>query len=685
MNGTSEPTVSQSTTTSATTVAVSNVLKANITTERKENNNDSNDDDWAIDPNKIDNNFADDKITVPHFIRLFVINRIICTYIERNSNTNSNGTHETKSQTIIEELVSVFNDDKKIQSKSKEILTRLLNNGIKLYMNKWYNEKDQSNIIEIIFNKIILNKFENEYNRVMKYNNPNAKFEYQNVIFNSNDLMCLIFEYLENGRYFKHDLFHCSLVNSHWLYHVWNVNSVYYVELTQLIQQTLKHTGTNSQSLVLRAWQRFINAKSIYIYWVKRNISCDKQLLNKLLLFKNLEKIFIYLGNDEEISIEILKTIMYTSRENIEWCKIQMKPTSRTYHCLSPLSLLNAKYISIHDSYFYRIWSNECQELALSEFRISRDWCNFVIKNCDCSNIKSLTFGYHIILFEDDWYSAVKTEDELLIKQFGLKFLNLKKLILKFAFNIHGQIDRKIILFWRLLKPIIIKNNIKVELELDRSKHDEYTFINKMIKEENNLKIFKLEINMVRTKISDTRADTIECIKQCDENNGLKYLDLHIGSISESIWREKFAAYVLFKSIQVFKLQISRMIDLNELISLLLNQIIEKKLLVIVDANKPWYDGDIFEQLYKYVCQLFINQIAIDISIPLDKYDDGKVFLSYFKNAIFLSKYDKPQCRINNCEQVGIAREKAYVAVVNNSRGSGILRVSNVELTEHFV
>ena len=72
-------------------------------------------------------------------------------------------------------------------------------------------------------------------------------------------------------------------------------------------------------------------------------------------------------------------------------------------------------------------------------------------------------------MFEDDLFVAATQKDELILKQFGSKFSSLEKLILKFTLNIGGQIDRKIILFWRLLKRIIMKNNVQVELELDRS------------------------------------------------------------------------------------------------------------------------------------------------------------------------------------------------------------------------
>ena len=67
---------------------------------------------------------------------------------------------------------------------------------------------------------------------MIKYGISNASINdnyYQNLLFNSSDLMSQIFQYLEWGMGFDKDLYSCSLVSSHWLYHSWNVNSAYYV------------------------------------------------------------------------------------------------------------------------------------------------------------------------------------------------------------------------------------------------------------------------------------------------------------------------------------------------------------------------------------------------------------------------------------------------------------------------
>ena len=193
--------------------------------QKKQEENEDSKDDWVIDDN--DNvNENDINIIVPSFIRLFAIRRMIDKYIKNNKDKKK------EKKEIIKELANAFKDDKKNELLVIEILTRLINDGIKKYMSKWYDEKKEANIIENIFNKIILEKFKQEYNEMIKYGvNNEVKNEnfYQNLLFNSSDLMTQIFQYLEWGKAFDEDLYECNLVNSHWLYHVWNVNSVYHI------------------------------------------------------------------------------------------------------------------------------------------------------------------------------------------------------------------------------------------------------------------------------------------------------------------------------------------------------------------------------------------------------------------------------------------------------------------------
>ena len=104
-----------------------------------------------------------------------MIRRIVYSYLCNNrdklcdnrSITVYSSTNQRLSQRyvlkVIEELVNVFNDNLAVKTLAGAILNHLINYGIKIYMKRFYNEKEQSNIIELIFNKIILKKFVEEY------------------------------------------------------------------------------------------------------------------------------------------------------------------------------------------------------------------------------------------------------------------------------------------------------------------------------------------------------------------------------------------------------------------------------------------------------------------------------------------------------------------------------------------
>ena len=140
-------------------------------------------------------------------------------------------------------------------------------------------------------------------------------------------------------------------------------------------------------SSATRAWQRFINVKSIYICV---RYPTQLSLMEKLSMLTNAEEIEGLIENEKYISI--LQTIMQRCKYKIKHYNIYVYKTSKE-NTLSPLTLINAKYISINNSYFYIKWSNKCETLNLCRFKnISLNWCNYVINNCDCSNIKCLYF-----------------------------------------------------------------------------------------------------------------------------------------------------------------------------------------------------------------------------------------------------------------------------------------------------
>ena len=60
--------------------------------------------------------------------------------------------------------------DDSIQSKVFKTLSQLISNdAIKNYFNSWDEKENNPNIIGIIFNKLILTKFINEYQKISRY------------------------------------------------------------------------------------------------------------------------------------------------------------------------------------------------------------------------------------------------------------------------------------------------------------------------------------------------------------------------------------------------------------------------------------------------------------------------------------------------------------------------------------
>ena len=210
-----------------------------------------------------------------------------------------------------------------------------------------------------------------------------------------------------------------------------------------------------------------------------------------------MEKIHLYAAIDDKMSIAIIKTIMSKSRYNIEWCDIKVHVKNKENQ-LSPLKLLNAKYIRILDSYFYRMWSNRCKSLALNSFKITPTWCNFVVKNCDCSNVISLNFGQYIEFDE-------QSINQVILKQLILKFTNLQQLILGF--------DLKVLLFLYVLKDIFLNCNVKVELILLFISAGEYNYVKDKIidKFDKDLRISKLHF-LVKEKFKKRNNGEIQRI-----------------------------------------------------------------------------------------------------------------------------------------------------------------------------
>ena len=89
-------------------------------------------------------------------------------------------------------------NDKNMQMIANNIISKVSSCDIRSYLAQCNNEKQQIHVIEMIFNKVILIKFASEYQELITYNgnNEQQKQYYQNKLFNTHDLMCLVFSYL---------------------------------------------------------------------------------------------------------------------------------------------------------------------------------------------------------------------------------------------------------------------------------------------------------------------------------------------------------------------------------------------------------------------------------------------------------------------------------------------------------
>ena len=516
-----------------------------------------------------------------------------------------------------------------------------------------------TNIIEDIFNKIILEKFSQEYNEVIKYgginNNKTNDNYYQNLLFNSSDLMTQIFQYLNWGIKFDDDLYSCSLVSSRWLYHVWNANSVYYIDFSKLVDE---YNLDNSRKWT-RIWQRLYNVKFVKMYLnLEDSKAAALATVNQVSIFRKVEKVVVLVDGEDDDCFSAVMPIMSRCRDMIKYCRIEICNDgfdSSDFEAPSPLRLPKVQCVEIGvDLVFYHlVWTNECTKLKLFEVvDFSKDWCKFVIENCDCTNITSLILDD--VTFDDN------SINEVILKQLALKFCNLQ--ILKM--NIYEKVDNNVILFWQLLKPIISTNKTKVQLEVDDLEDDEAILLSERM-DEKDLKIDKLIIRSITmSRGHDWSHDvhgTTKLIQERD-NRGLHHLSIE-RHISQHVGN-KLLDVLKCKSITTFELNGHNIDFINALLEW---KMIEKqRVFVITDVY--YYDSSdrglsLLKQLYENVYRLFVQQIAIDIKIKCESLQDSKLldsylslYLSYFENEKFLSKYNEPKCNSNLC----LPRDKPY-------------------------
>ena len=653
----------------------------------------------------------EEKLPMPSFIRLFVMNRVLTSYISANDG-------ESKTEMLLRYLT---NSTKIASSKSTsiahEIMVNLLKYGIKHYMKELYDEETQGSVIEQVFNKIIIEKFKKEYQQVTTYTTTttsnknkdenNDNHYYQRLLFNTTDLMCLVFQFLSD---FGEDemileLINCSLVNSHWLYHTWNPNSIYYVALIDLIGGTILH---HNNKLYSRTWQRFYNAQKVYIYssYNKNHkylrLKTNDFVLKKISLFGNIRNLDGFVP-DEHVSI--IPVLMKKCGDKIE--RFSLSTFGNVDNNNTPLTLLNAKFITIVNMRLFFIWTIKCSTIKINWVdNISQKWCQHVIDKCDCGGVKSLT------LDRSAFDHSVNTN---VLKKFAQKFINLEHLVLEF----YSRCDKHVLLLWSLLNPIIVKNS--------ESGHDKVQVVSKkynvqiqIFTESIHLKTVndmieknKIIIDYIRLIVDDCWEEHQTEIIKLLSNKRLKWLQFtnsdrsnaQFPLVLQSLQNEDFLKQVKFDKLKKIEFQdnygfgSSTMKMINQFLQL--NWIVEKKVFVstkfvVRHANlspdpdsmsKTDFDAA-FEKLCQNIVRLMMkDKIAIDIKVTFeilldDKFsvnDCGiKIFEKYFDLDKIMQSYQVPSW---NEFCIGLQQPLIFFGIQDNWQGEkkDVLRVATVE------
>ena len=617
-------------------------------------------DDWATEFKPAD------KVNVPSFIRLFIIARVL-----KSVNTNND---------TIKKLASEMGDSKTRQI-VENILTKLTTNGIKKYMKYHFKAEEQIQTIEKIFNDIILKKYEKEYVKIITYTHDSGSEYYQSAVFNTDDLMCYIFEFIELESHFTGDLINCGLVNSHWLYQSWNTNLIYPFGLDKLISDTI-HLWLRSDikndvaSAHIGKWQRIANVKSIECYSYafsnctqgynnndnnsNNNNNNSKHLMKFLLRQLSMLKSVTHVEFEvDENCLSFLK-ILDVYRKKIEWYhvkitkhEIDLEGCIFKENMLSLLKLSNAQVIFIFHMYYHLMWTNKCHTLIINGLKeIESGWCQYIIDNCDCSGIKKLVFDGITFCTQ---MNNLENSTKLLLTKLGQKFENLEHIVIRQCGFDHDYLNPCVLQLIQSLSKVVKKNKARVALKIMTDRN-----CDKLVQ------IFSaagIMVNSLNTWMRPTTA-AIDSVKPLILNNrDLECLDICESTGMDDLGKWKqirlveilvpwLATHENFKSsLQMISVHRDDVNDkpkecinaINQLLSL---KTVEQnkvfvRLHVAIDIDKEKHD-DHFKVSFERLCKILflvltIKQIPIEFILSINS-----VTTSYYDNTL------NPIFNINN-------------------------------------
>ena len=406
------------------------------------------------------------KIVNNTFVELIIIHKLL--FCDDRPSTIQN----------IQTLACLPCQTKQTQSECESILYLLKQYNIHGYMRNYYHDS-QCDTIDLIFYEIIVKHHGNDYyNLISMSSNINInQFECQ--VFNQHDLVPEIFQYLD-----LKSLNNCSLVNFIWLYHSFNINSLYCLPINELLihnhryygwlrfdnddncKKQIKPTAKNA-ALRLTVWQRFVNVKHLVVYFGYINWNDlrskyrFKQFLRYYLYFQKVEKIIFYnyphwnwnLGNQCSLFLESL--CMNNRGAKITNLKCHASRVLSHGHSeyryveeFPVLIVSNVESISLDVFPAAFICSNKCKYLSLRNISFTEQLYDCMVNECDLSGIVELYISNLSI------YSGIN------IRLIANQFVNIRKLSI-------DKVGKYTLIFVEALMPILVKNNCQISMKLE--------------------------------------------------------------------------------------------------------------------------------------------------------------------------------------------------------------------------
>ena len=248
----------------------------------------------------------------------------------------------------------------------------------------------------------------------------NINGKYTRILFNQKDLVPQIFQYLE-----LKDVNNCSKVSFIWLIHAFDINSLYYIQLSK------RYNYDRYQS---RVWQRLINVRKLVYENISNKLNYDTKTDTYFLTYfqslQNIEIIRCKFGNFTDGDVSFLNVLSQKSNK-IKRFHASSSSSSTLISTVEEsinrvaLKLPNAQKIVLSKLGLPLVLSNSCHSLSLESVSISPIMRDALINDCDLSGIKKLVLQN--ITFGNKVESESESTEEI-AKSLAQKLCNVEKI-----------------------------------------------------------------------------------------------------------------------------------------------------------------------------------------------------------------------------------------------------------------